>query len=1203
MRRKVYCIMKEILVVLIAVTVQGTLAHSISTYYITRGPYSDENETEEVFLQWSTIQHNISRYLTSHTEICFLSGEYNFDQRLTIESVNNVSIIGKSAVTFKCTNDTAIFINDSIAVRIHNVKFVNCGVNEAYFVNDIPFIFKTTISLLNVQSIVLSNITFQNSFGHGIVGINVLGSSTLVNITVYHNNNLSGNSLRPMGGIILVYVDTIDGVHHNQIQLENNVLIQNCIICCMSEQPNLKLFTAVNGLLISSLMGLYFHQQMFKINVAIVNFSIKDITSQNTPLVYTEYNSSMANSVSINKSKFTNIVSTNYPIIFLNFTPADWNHPHKSITYFQLSNCLFQLNTANFMQFNKLIKNAQLIVRFEIISTVFSYNKAAESHWILPTHEEMALITITNCTFVSNSGFKICIKGIHNVTLIDTLFYNNSLQHSAKTQGLLVYDKTVPIFEGHNKFSFNTADVIISLNSWIFLREGATLDISNNNALNVKSTQPKSLIYFKERLDNYPCIFQFLLRKGSLDEGYTNNNSVNFSVVFRNNHNYTSILYDTVLNSCHWRKQNIFQNSTPGDVYKSIVQFDMTTNIIARQEVTFCYCDNITEADCLKDNFTTTPIYPGQIIPINLVQVSTRNITPTVFYFWQNVAPARSQHNLEPCQLMPYQPTNWSQSIHKSCVPLFYRVFTNTSEPCSACFSVASFNHYCYPIGFRKSCPHGFEHRNGSCKCNRYLQAAFPSLRCDIESKTLYRRANSWISYSKPNTILFVEMCNTFCTDKPSYLKLDNPNTQCIGHRVGLKCGQCPPGLSATFGSLSCKKCSNDMLWLLPVFFIAGILLVFCLFTLNLTVVDGKINGFILYANLTAVNSRYTFPSSNKVLFAMLSLCNLDLGIETCFYNGMTEYDKTWLQFVFPLYLLCIVGVLAVTSRYSSYVERLTRKRAIPVMATIFLLSYSKILLVTAKVLVSSATVHEIDGNYIKQKKIWLWDSSIQLFGKQYIPLFVVSLLVLLGVLLPLNFCLIFTKTSYRIKFVCEYLKPYLDACQAPLKANHYYYFGIDLLVRPIVFAIGNGILDTLKTLAIYCMVLGVISIYLCGFKPFKNNTTALLYISYAINLGCEVILFMYYGADTTSTAYGIIFKTLIIIALTEFGCTVLYYLYIGHLYEITSISYLIAKLTSLMSKFQSWFIGKPTETAAMTQPATIYAQLREEMLTADPDN
>ena len=34
-----------------------------------------------------------------------------------------------------------------------------------------------------------------------------------------------------------------------------------------------------------------------------------------------------------------------------------------------------------------------------------------------------------------------------------------------------------------------------------------------------------------------------------------------------------------------------------------------------------------------------------------------------------------------------------------------------------------------------------------------------------------------------------------------------------------------------------------------------------------------------------------------------LALLNLDFGIETCFYNGMDAYGKTWLQFVIPVYI------------------------------------------------------------------------------------------------------------------------------------------------------------------------------------------------------------------------------------------------------------------------------------------------------------
>jgi len=326
-------------------------------------------------------------------------------------------------------------------------------------------------------------------------------------------------------------------------------------------------------------------------------------------------------------------------------------------------------------------------------------------------------------------------------------------------------------------------------------------------------------------------------------------------------------------------------------------------------------------------------------------------------------------------------------------------------------------------------------------------------------------------------------------------------------------------------------------------FFIAGI---FCLFTLNLTVVDGKINGFILYANLTVITNYHLFPSSN--LFAAISLTNLDLGIETCFYHGMTEYDKTWLQFVLPLYLLCIVGILAIISRYSSCVKRLTRKRVISIISTIFLLSYNKILLI-AQVLVSFTTIHEIDGNKTDEILIWYWESQESIFGVKFILLFTACLVALYCC--HRIFFLYLPSFSYKRKFVSKYLKPYLDACQAPLKINQYYYFGIELLVRPILFAVCITKLHHFQLLTIYASVWVIITFYLCTFKPFKSTATALLHMSYIVNLGFLMLLFLYYNNDITNTTYAILHKILILITLMEFGCTVFYSLYKSHLCKI----------------------------------------------------
>jgi len=67
-------------------------------------------------------------------------------------------------------------------------------------------------------------------------------------------------------------------------------------------------------------------------------------------------------------------------------------------------------------------------------------------------------------------------------------------------------------------------------------------------------------------------------------------------------------------------------------------------------------------------------------------------------------------------------------------------------------------------------------------------------------------------------------------------------------------------------------------------------------------------SSLIFYANLTAVSGYYTFPSRNN-FFVLLSLCNLDLGIETCFYHGMTEYDKHGYS-LFSHYIFYVLLVL-----------------------------------------------------------------------------------------------------------------------------------------------------------------------------------------------------------------------------------------------------------------------------------------------------
>ena len=101
-----------------------------------------------------------------------------------------------------------------------------------------------------------------------------------------------------------------------------------------------------------------------------------------------------------------------------------------------------------------------------------------------------------------------------------------------------------------------------------------------------------------------------------------------------------------------------------------------------------------------------------------------------------------------------------------------------------------------------------------------------------------------------------------------------------------------------------------------------------------------------------------------KPLRVFISFVNLDLGFETCFYNGMDSYAKVWLQLFFPFYLIFIAISIITASRYSSRILRLTYTRSLPVLATLFLLSYTGVLRTVLTVLFSYSTIAHLPSGH-----------------------------------------------------------------------------------------------------------------------------------------------------------------------------------------------------------------------------------------------
>ena len=193
--------------------------------------------------------------------------------------------------------------------------------------------------------------------------------------------------------------------------------------------------------------------------------------------------------------------------------------------------------------------------------------------------------------------------------------------------------------------------------------------------------------------------------------------------------------------------------------------------------------------------------------------------------------------------------------------------------------------------------------------------------------------------------------------------------------------------------------------------------LVAFLLLVKMTVSSGTINGLVFYANIISFSGLldYQTCSIHPILRVLLSWINLDFGIEVCFYSGMDVYQKTWLQFIFPFYIWFLVGVIILFCHYSSTVMKLMGMRNIEVLATLFLLSYAKLLktIVTAlsftDIMVASAD--NVSDNLTSQK-VWVYDGNINYFSKKHLPMFIVALVFLLILFLSYTVLLLFGQSK-----------------------------------------------------------------------------------------------------------------------------------------------------------------------------------------------
>ena len=647
-----------------------------------------------------------------------------------------------------------------------------------------------------------------------------------------------------------------------------------------------------------------------------------------------------------------------------------------------------------------------------------------------------------------------------------------------------------------------------------------------------------------------------------------------------------------------------------------------TSTACTQREVTssairVCLCEN-NYTNCYRTDIFVE-LSPGEKLQINAVAVGQRfGVTPATVR-----AVTESGIMVNDLELL--------QNVQQQCTPLVYTIYMVNTEyqelqllkRMTLDISMKFFSTnkqtdslLLQPLTFTiniKDCRKGYIYRSSTGVCECDITLTINGLQCNLQKGTVERKRRKWVhpttihlrpeQYSTSNSgVLVHHFCPlNYCNQELLYIDLNTPNEQCQFNRSGILCGKCAQNLSGVFGSSKCMECSNYWAFLIvPVILLAGVLLVLLLSLLNLTVSIGTINGLIFYANIIRANQSVFFSSeTNSVLSWFIAWLNLDLGFEVCFYNDMDTYTKTWLQFVFPLYVWFLVALMITCSHYSTTASRLTANNAVQVLATLFLLSYTKLLRITI-VSLSFTTLQYPDGY---TERVWLYDGSIPYMRGKHLVLFIAALAVLVLLSVPYTLLLFSIQwlqryTHYRtLRWVTRF-KPIFDAYTGPYKSRHRYWTGLLLLVRVLLFLVFslNVLGDpTINLLAIVTTILCILtySAYVGG--VYRKWPLDLLENTFHLNLGiCSLATLYTYATDGDHTQ--------LVLASTGLAFTVLAFIILYHTYLRLSNSALCLNIKKSMpqrkKETDSEDMSDSPELKTITSaPTTSVVELEEPLL------
>ena len=1061
---------------------------------------------------------------------------------------HNISIVGSPndpdfPVFINCNSGKIGlgFVNVNV-LNISNIQIQGCGASIVPLADKIgsttgPYLSNTShasLAIVDSSEVSLSSITIWGYYGYAILAINVYGASNLSNLEIVGNSHGSGvmvyyhNSSKPASLIIshsyfeynqlssssqssVCFPDLLsplsDGtpiptpyasalsVVYNQVSQNVSVTLNNCVINQNTGSPVVLILyfdslpnvtTAINGTEINN------NQEVLSSKCHGAGFAMVTYFSKHFATKYEKSHMSFTKdwtSLSISQTGINLGIfnSGRQSVFYLSTTQIN-----QLMVHVVFQNVTFEYNSAAEVVYAETILTSvhenikSLAVHFtDVVVDGNVQNRVTKDYWYMPgailTFVEVAAVCLTDSTFTRNIGSVIEAYDTDVYMSGKVLFRYNSGSNGAAL--LLLGQSYLFLYPNlSGRFEYNTykyGGAIYSFNSKISSNNSkCTFQVLSSNISEVKKPDDHLLTF----VDNIASIGQNSVSAISIDK-------------------------------C----QQIQLDIDPHHLYCIIFHFqdDYINREYYSNPAGILLCDNGKP----RYNFSNTySFYPGEKINISLAALDGNgtNITTSV--------QVQLYHGLNYQGLQPS--TDWQLSDFEmeqmldgntTCTDISLTIHTKNFGSSHDNYSIST-AFFSFPDDATtaqaeivlKQCPPGFEldDLTGICDCISLIKTMNLNFgldfTCNIQDRVvIVPNLDAWIGcYNNSgehcevvgiSLSCFPGLCNYSSAD--SHQWISGSASICIDSREGALCSSCAHGYSVVFGSNQCQQCSNWWLFTIFIYAIAGLLLIAFLFTFKLTISAGTLNGFIFFGNMWNSGPLEILSHHDQGFWAtiskkFISLLNLGLVYPLCFYDGMNEIVKSWLQLVFPVYLLVLVALVVTLSRYSMRVSSLVYSHAVPVLVTVVHLSFSGFFL---------AVIDIFSVGYIYTENhssaVWLRDGNVPYFSLQHVALMVVSSILAAVFILPYLILLIGARWWIKFKTVNLYFKPIIDAAHGPYKDNMHYWFSLRLILllqQMVAYAALRGVQGWILY-SVNGPILIAFTLLHTSARPFKSKAVNIL--------------------------------------------------------------------------------------------------------------